>query len=214
MEVEASSSLQSLNHFHDFRVFENLLDFLIILNRLHDWIVLHLLLLFCSLLICQVIEMVTAESAEFLKKFAELGVLSILLHSFLRFRAHLSEHLHCGRVLEGCHQTWTLHDLIHEALGHPLTLGLFQVASQVVLNFFEAQVGGWILRLHVGMILNCWCLGRWLGLSRLLLSRPTIEEATLETAEARRLLRLSCRCLCGCSCWLCLCCRRFCHVLN
>ena len=103
-----------------------------------------------------------------------------------------------------------MHDLLHEARCHPLIFCILKACLEIVLNFFEAEVGVGVLRLHMCMIFNHRCLAcslRCSLLSGLLLFITTKKESSFETAECtRRLLRLrlSCGWLC-CRCSTCRC---------
>ena len=89
--------------------------------------------------------------------------------------------------MEGSHEARALHDLSHEVRCQPLIFCVLKACLEIVLNFFEAEVGVGVLRLHMRMIFNHRCLGcsgLWGGL--LLFITTTKKEASLETAECTR----------------------------
>ena len=67
VEIQTATTLQLMDNLHDFRVFHNLPNFNIIVDCLHNWVILHFLLLlgllfllFFLLLIGQIVEVVPA----------------------------------------------------------------------------------------------------------------------------------------------------------
>ena len=67
VEIQTAATLQLMDNLHDFRVFHDLSYFNIIVDCLHNWVILHFLLLlgllflcFLLLLIGQIVEVVPA----------------------------------------------------------------------------------------------------------------------------------------------------------
>ena len=85
VEIEATSSLQSINYFKNLRVLQDFFDLLIVLNSLHHWVIFHLFLLLLFLLFSQVVKVIAAKRTELHQELLELWIVSILLHGLFRF---------------------------------------------------------------------------------------------------------------------------------
>mgnify|MGYP007058523090 CR=1 FL=1 len=59
MEVKATTTLQLVYDFHDFRILQDLFNLWISVDNLHDWVILHLFLLFLSLIVSYLIKMIS-----------------------------------------------------------------------------------------------------------------------------------------------------------
>ena len=95
---------------HDLWVLQDLPYFNIIVDCLHNWVILHFLLLlgllflcFFLLLIGQIVKVVPAQGAKLHQELFKLWIVAVLLHGLLRLRAHLSQYLHGCWVLKGRH---------------------------------------------------------------------------------------------------------------
>lgn len=185
-----------MNDLHDFRVFQDGLDFWIVVDCLHDGVILHLFLLLFRLFVRNLVEVVPRERTELHQQLSELRVLSILLHGFLRLGTHFLQDFHGGRVGKRGHEPGAFHDFLHEARCQPLVLRPLQAVLQVVLNFIKAQVLARVLRLEVRVVLNdrCFGSGRCSGLGGLcrlsFLLISTEQKARFEATEASRGLLL------------------------
>ena len=84
VEVKAGTSLQLGKYCLNFGIFEDGLDLWIIVDRLHDGIILHLLLLLFSLLVSDRLKVGPRQRTKLHQELPELRVLSILLHGLLR----------------------------------------------------------------------------------------------------------------------------------
>ena len=128
MEVKAGTSLQLGEYLLDFGIFEDGLDLWIVVDRLHDGVILHFLFLLFLFPVSDLLKVVPRQRTKLHQELPELRVLSILLHSLLRLIAHLLEHLHGCRVLKGRHEPGTLHNFLHEVGREPLILCLLQAS--------------------------------------------------------------------------------------
>ena len=210
MEIKTTASLQLVEHIHNFGILEYLFNLRVLVDCLHDRVILHLLFFFLFLFVCQVCEVIATQGTEFHEQFSELWILSVFLHGLLRLWTHLCEHFHGLWVLERCHQARALHELLHELGSQPLAFWFLKSCLQVVLDFFEAQVRLRVLSFNMSMVFDHRCFLSRLGTSWLLLLRcwsfflsaSTKEEPSFETAKSSGFLL--CRLL---SRWLLLSCR-------